>query len=91
MEEDEEEAADGGDEAEREGQENAARGCAEEDVVTEEEHLVGVVVVGLRSFYRETTHVGNRPNSAGNREDFELVLRKRVLRIFAFVAEIGMK
>lgn len=44
MEEDEEEAADGGDEAEGEGEEDAARGGPEEDVVGEEEDLVCVVV-----------------------------------------------
>lgn len=44
VEEDEEEPAEGRDEAEGEGEEDAARGRAQEDVVAEEEDLVGVVV-----------------------------------------------
>lgn len=44
VEEDEEEAAEGGEEAEGEGEEDAARGSPKQDVVAEEEHLVDVVL-----------------------------------------------
>ena len=41
---DEEEAAERGNEAQGEGEEDAAGGCTQENVVAEKEHLVGVVV-----------------------------------------------
>ena len=44
MEEDQEEAAEGREQAERKCEENATRGCTKKDVVAEEENLVGVVV-----------------------------------------------
>jgi len=58
---DEEEATERGNEAQREGEEDAAGGCTQENVVAEKEDLVGVVVAwsdGRRRGHCGETHLG---------------------------------
>jgi len=58
---DEEEAAERGNETQRESEEDAAGGCTQENVVAEKKHLVGVVVAwsdGGRRVHCGETHLG---------------------------------
>lgn len=82
VEEDEEEPAEGRDEAEGEGEEDAAGGRAQEDVVAEEEDLVGVVV-RVAGFNGEThlegESVENSKSLAGRLENTVAVRRARAV------------
>ena len=69
MEENQEEAAEGREQAERKCEENATRGCTKKDVVAEEENFVGVVVglsdCGLRNCVQVDTHWCDLPRFDG--------------------------